>query len=176
MSFYDFNTAEQINFETIPAGTLAKVNIKIKPGGHNDHERGWTDGYATKNWSSGAVYLSCEFTILEGEYAGRRIWQLIGLYSEKNDNIWGAMGRSFIRSILNSSKGLIDKDDSSLAQEARKISSFADIDGLEFVAKVGVEKDKWGDEINVIKKAVGPEHKAYDTVMGLVITDKPEWA
>jgi hypothetical protein len=86
------------------------------------------------------------------------------------------MGRSFIRSILNSSKGLKDKDDSSLAQEARRISSFADIDGLEFTAKIGIEKDKWGDEINVIKKAVGPEHKSYDSVMGLVIADKPEWA
>lgn len=176
MSYYDFNTAEQINFETIPNGTLVKVSIKIKAGNHNEYERGWTDGYATKNWASGSVYLNCEFTVLEGEHAGRKIWQLIGLYSEKNNNRWGSMGRGFIRSILNSAKGLKDDDDSSIAQEARKTASFADIDGLEFVAMIGVEKDRYGNDRNVVKKGVSLEHKDYNEVMGLAVTLKPDWA
>jgi len=33
----DFNTAEpQQAFDLIPAGTIAKVRMMIKPGGHND--------------------------------------------------------------------------------------------------------------------------------------------
>src|SRR4051812_44403935 len=106
INFYDFNTAEeQTEFNLIPKGTIAKVNMHIKPGGYNDADRGWTLGYATRSQITGATYLHCEFTILEGEYRGRKIWSNIGLYSEKNDNRWGDIGRSLIRSILNSAKG-----------------------------------------------------------------------
>ncbi|WP_342270116.1 hypothetical protein [Rickettsia endosymbiont of Orchestes rusci] len=69
MNYYDFNTAtNQANFDLIPKGTIAKVNLRIKCGGYNDAESGWTGGYATKNDISGTVYLDCEFTILTGEY------------------------------------------------------------------------------------------------------------
>lgn len=105
-NFYDFNTATtQTNYDLIPRGTIAKVNIHIKRGGYNDESQGWSGGYATKSSNSGAIYLDCEFTVLEGEYYKRKTFGLIGLYSEKNNNKWGEMGRSFIRSILNSARG-----------------------------------------------------------------------
>lgn len=175
MSFYDFNTAEEQVFELIPAGTLAKVNMRIKIGGYNDPEQGWTLDYATKNWDTGAVYLNCEFTIVDGEYAGRKIWQLIGLYSQKNDNRWGAMGRGFIRSILNSAKGFTDKDNSEAAQLARKINSFADLDGLEFVARIEIQSDSEGNNRNFIKRAISSEHKDYSKLMQSVSVPAPGW-
>ncbi|WP_375331659.1 hypothetical protein [Candidatus Tisiphia endosymbiont of Temnostethus pusillus] len=177
MSFYDFNNIEQLNFELIPAGTIAKVALRIKMGGYDDLEQGWTLGYATKNLVSGAVYLNCAFTILQGKldekYIGYKIWQLIGLYSEKNNNRWGAMGRSFIRSILNSAKGFSDKDNCEAAQTARRIDSFADLNGLEFVVRIDVEQDQDGNNRNVIKCAIGLEHKDYAAVMGL--STIPSW-
>ena len=167
MNFYDFNTAkEQDNFNVIPKGTIAKVNMRIKPGGYNDESQGWTNGYATKSSITEAVYLSCEFTILEGPYAKRKIWNLIGLYSEKNDNRWGAIGRNFICSILNSAKGFSNKDNSEAALAARKVSSFADLDGLEFVARIDTAEDQDGTTKNIIKTAIGPEHVEYDSIMG----------
>ncbi|WP_342270490.1 hypothetical protein [Rickettsia endosymbiont of Orchestes rusci] len=179
MSYYDFNTAtNQANFDLIPKGTIAKVNLRIKRGGYNDAESGWTGGYATKNDISGAIYLDCEFTILSGEYAKRRVWSMIGLYSEKNNNRWGEIGRSFIRSILNSARGFSDKEDSEYAKYARKINNFGDLENLEFfITRIDIEVDQSGNEKNVIKVALDPYHKDYVKFMdnNADITDIAGW-
>jgi len=175
-NFYDFNTATtQTNYDLIPRGTIAKVNIHIKRGGYDDLENGWTGGYTTKNRVTGAIYLDCEFTVLEGKYYRRKIWSLIGLYSDKNNNKWGEIGRSFIRSILNSAKGFSDKDNSEAAQEARKIKDFGELEGLEFITKIDVELDSNGNERNVIKVAVDSSHKDYAKYMS-GNNDIPGWA
>jgi hypothetical protein len=107
------------------------------------------------------VYLSCEFTVAEGEYLGRKIWSLIGLHSPKSDQ-WFQMGRSFIRAVLNSARGFSDQDESVAAMAARSINSFAELDGLEFVARIDVKKNKEsGEEKNVIKVALTKDHKDY---------------
>ncbi|MBF0612023.1 MAG: hypothetical protein HQL55_12955, partial [Magnetococcales bacterium] len=137
----DFNDADaQNNFDIIPKGTIAPVRMTIKPGGVDDASRGWTGGYATRARDSDAVYLNCEFVITHGEFAKRKVWSLIGLFSPKGQE-WTNMGRSFIRAILNSSRGLSDKDTSPQAVEARRIRGFADLDGIEFLARIDVEKD-----------------------------------
>jgi len=177
ISFYDFNSAEeQTEFNLIPKGTIAKVNMSIKPGGYNNPDKGWTGGYATKSQTSEAIYLNCEFTVLEGEYKGRKIWNIIGLYSEKNDNRWGDIGRSFMRSLLNSAKGFSDKDNSDEAQNARKINSFSDLEYIGFVARIDIEQDQDGNYRNVIKCAIDPSHKEYGKAMGPATLAKPSWA
>ena len=82
--------------------------------------------------------------MLEGQYAKRKIWTLIGLFSPKGPE-WGNMGRSLIRGMLNSARGLSDKDVSPQAQAARRIAGFADLDGLEFVARIDVGSDANGE-------------------------------
>ena len=162
----DFNDAEQQqSFDLIPKGSIVKVRMTIKPGGHDDHTQGWTGGYATRG-STGAVYLNGEFTVLEGQYARRKIFTLIGLYSPKGPD-WANMGRSLIRGMLNSARGISDKDSSAQAQAARRISGFADLDGLEFVARIDVGTDTNGEEKNEIRAAVTPDHRDYAQVMGL---------
>ncbi|HRD83906.1 MAG TPA: hypothetical protein PLF63_01905 [Rubrivivax sp.] len=159
----DYNDAKA-NPNLIPKGTLAKVRLSIRPGGFEDASQGWTGGYATRG-STGAVYLNGEFTVLEGPYAKRKIWTLIGLYSPKGPD-WANMGRSLIRGMLNSARGLSDKDVSPQAQAARRISGFADLDGLEFVARIDIGTDTNGDDKNEIRGAVTPDHKDYAQVMG----------
>ncbi|PCJ28759.1 MAG: hypothetical protein COA94_03475 [Rickettsiales bacterium] len=161
MQFNDFNNAETSNFDLIRKGTLAKVEMKIKPGGYNDEERGWTGAYVTKNEVSDACYLNCEFTVLNGEHQGRKVWSLIGLYSPKNDNRWGDIGRGFIRSILNSAKGYSDSDKSDKATGARIIKGLGDLDYIRFMAKIDVEIDQDGNDKNVIKTAIDPSHRSY---------------
>ncbi len=157
----DYNDADaQNNFDTIPKGTIAPVRMTIKPGGIDDYSRGWTGGYATRARESDAVYLNCEFVVTQGEFAKRKVWSLIGLYSPKGQD-WANMGRAFIRAILNSAWGLSDKDTSPRAMEARRIQGFADLDGIEFLAKIDVEKDQNDQSKNVIKFAVTPDHKEY---------------
>ena len=157
----DFNDADvQNNFDLIPKGVVAPVRMTIKPGGLDDHIQGWTGGYATRAKESDAVYLNCEFVVTQGEFAKRKVWSLIGLYSPKGHD-WANMGRAFIRGILNSAHGLSDKDTTPRAMEARRIRGFADLDGIEFLAKIDVERDQNDQPKNVIKFAVTPDHKEY---------------
>lgn len=168
MNWNDFNDAEQqTSFELIPKGTLAKVRMTLKPGGHDDASKGWTDGYACESFDTGSVYLSAEFVVLEGEFAKRKLWSNIGLHSNKGDT-WANMGRTFIRAVLNSAYGMLPTDQSPDAQSARRIGSFAGLDGIEFVARIDVEKDNKGENRNIVKQAIEPDHKDYARLMGVV--------
>ena len=164
-SWNDFNDAKTTT-NVIPKGTIAKVRLTIRPGGFDDASQGWTGGYATRG-STGAVYLNGEFTVLEGPYARRKIFSLIGLYSPKGPD-WGNMGRALVRGMLNSARGISDKDVSPQAQAARRIRGIADLDGIEFVAKIDVGTDTNGDPKNEIRAAVTPDHKDYAALMGAV--------
>jgi hypothetical protein len=157
----DFNDAEQQqSFDLIPKGTVARVRMTIKPGGFDDPAQGWNGGYATQSFETGSVYLSCEFVILEGEFARRKMWSNIGLQSPKGPN-WGNMGRTFVRAALNSARNIRPQDNSPQAAAARRIAGFHELDGLEFVARIEVEKDGRGELKNVVKLAVEPDHPDY---------------
>ena len=166
MTYFDFNDAnDQSSFDLIPKGTLVRVRLSIRPGGFDDAAQGWDGGYATRNANTGSVYLNCEFVVLEGEYARRKLWSLIGLYSPKGPS-WGNMGRTFIKGMLNSARGLHPADMGPQTQNARRIDGFADLDGLEFLAKVEWEKDQNGQDKAVIKQAIQPDHRDYAALMG----------
>ena len=159
----DFNDAQHTSL--MPKGEIIKTRMVIRPGGHDDPAQGWTGGYATRS-DSGAVYLNAEFTVLEGPYARRKIFTLIGLYSPKGPE-WANMGRALIQGILNSARGVSEKDTSSpQAQAARRISGFQDLDGIEFLARVDVGEDVNGDPKNEIRKAITPDHRDYARYMG----------
>ena len=165
----DFNDAEeQREFALIPPKTLAKVIMSIRPGGYDDTSQGWTGGYATRSDKTGAVYLNAKFTILEGPFSKRVVFGMIGLQSPKGPE-WTNMGRSFLRAILNSARGIQPADQSPQAQNARRIRGFADLDGLEFVARIDVEKDQNGEDKNVVKAAIQPDHKDYAQLMGAMV-------
>ena len=163
----DFNDAEaqQGAFDLIPKGVIVPLRMSIKPGGHDDHSQGWTGGYATQSFDTGAVYLACEFVVTGGPYAKRKMWSNVGLHSQKGPT-WGQMGRSFIRAALNSARRVHPQDNTPQAAAARRINSFADLDGLEFIARVDVEKDSKGEDRNVVKLAIEPDHKDYAALMG----------
>jgi hypothetical protein len=159
----DFNDAKQ-NSNLIPKGAIAKVRLTIRPGGFDDPSQGWTGGYARRG-STGSVYLDVEYTVLEGPYVKRKVWSMIGLYSPNGPG-WGNMGRGFVRGVLNSARGLSDKDNSPEAQNARRISGLGDLDGIEFVARIDVGKDSNGEDKNEIRQPVTRDHKDYAAVMG----------
>jgi len=147
-------------------GALVPVLMTFKAGGHYDASQGWTDGYPTQSSKTGAVYLAAEFVITGGGYAKRKMWSNIGLYSPKGPT-WTQMGRTFVRAALNSARGVLPQDNSPQAVAARRIQGFADLDGLEFVVRVDIEKDDRGDDRNVVKMAVEPDHPDYARIMGV---------
>jgi len=165
-TWHDFNDAEaQQGFDLIPKGRIVPVRMTIKPGGHDDDTQGWTGGYATESFDTGAVYLACEFVVTSGPFVKRKMWTNVGLHSKKGP-AWGQMGRSFIRGVLNSARNVLPQDNSPQASTARRIDSFAELDGIEFLARVDVEKDTKGGDKNVVKLAIEPDHKEYAALMG----------
>lgn len=165
MSWSDFNDAEQDTFNLIPNGTLCKLHMKIRPGGFDDPSQGWTGGLATRNDNSGAVYLNAECTVMGGQFDKRKVFHMIGLHSPKGPE-WANMGRTLVRSILESARSIEPDDMSEKAMQARRINGLADLDGLTFVAKIGVSKGKDGyEDKNQIAAAVPCTHKEYHALM-----------
>jgi len=164
----DFNDADQqqSGFDLIPRGSIVPVRMTLKPGGHDDPTQGWSGGYATESFETGSVYLAAEFVITGGEHAKRKMWSNIGLFSRKGPT-WGQMGRSFIRAALNSARNVHPQDNSPQAAAARRIQGLQELDGLEFVARVDIEKDAKGQDRNVVKVAVEPDHPDYARVKGV---------
>jgi hypothetical protein len=136
----------------IPNKTLAKVKLRIRSGGYDETSQGWTDGYATRS-PSGSIYLNVEFTVLGGEYSGRKVFSTIGLRSQ-NGSWWGTKGRLFMRDIVNSAHGIQSDDISSKAVKARELQSLGELNGLEFVACIKKSKNRDGKFENVIDEAV----------------------
>ncbi|RDD34986.1 putative phage related protein [Wolbachia endosymbiont of Cylisticus convexus] len=66
----DFNNAK-LQGSLIPKGTTVKVKMAIKPGGY--------ENWFTKSYTTGSIYLNAEFTVTEGLYAKRKIFQVIAL-------------------------------------------------------------------------------------------------
>ena len=161
----DFNDAEeQRSYEAIPKGTIAPVRMTIKPGGYDDPSQGWTGAYATRNETTGSIYLNAEFVLLEGPHARRRVWSLIGLLSPKGP-AWGNMGRSLVRGILNSACGLSEKDTSPQAQAIRRIDGLHVLDSIEFLARIDIGKDENDNLKNEIRFAVTPNHKDWQAFL-----------
>ncbi|WP_353277748.1 hypothetical protein [Wolbachia endosymbiont (group A) of Agelastica alni] len=156
-SLTDFNTAKSQS-NLIPKGTTVKVKMAIKPGGYED--------WFTKSYATGSIYLNAEFTVTEGPYAKRKIYQVIGIKSGKanveREDAWGESGRSMIRSILESARNIHPNDTSEKAMLARKLNSIADLNGLEFTAKVGIEaNNRYGDR-NRIATIITPDEPQKD--------------
>ena len=167
-NYFDFQDADpqQPGFDLIPKGTTVPVRMTIKPGGYDDSSQGWSGGYATESFETGSIYLAAEFVVTAGDHAKRKMWSNIGLHSKKGPT-WGQMGRSFIRAALNSARNVHPQDNSPQAAAARRIQGFHELDGLEFLARVDIEKDGKGQDRNVVKVAVEPDYPDYPKWMGV---------
>ena len=155
----NFNDAEiQNGFDLIPANTIAKARLVIKAG--NDPN----DQFITHGKNGDTAYLNCDFIILEGKYAKRKIFDKIGL--EGSDK-WVNMGKARIRAILESAKGINPKDMSETAVQARQINSFDELNNLDVVIKIGVEHDKSGQyqDKNRVTAIITPDHFSYAEFM-----------
>jgi hypothetical protein len=96
MTVMDLNSAEaQTEFALIPNNTIAKARLTIKPGGD------FSDPFLTRSKNRESTFLNCEFTIMEGQYVRRKIFDKIGITGSDQ---WINMGKSRIRAILESAK------------------------------------------------------------------------
>jgi hypothetical protein len=155
----DFNNAEpQIEFGLIPANTIAKARFALKPGHH------FSDPMLTGSKTGDSTYLNCEFVILEGQYAKRKVFDKIGV---SGSDAWVNMGKSKIRAILESAKNVSPKDTSPEAVSARGINSYEELAGLDVVIKIGIESDRSGayPDKNKIASIITPDSPLYEQHM-----------
>ena len=158
----DFNSAErQQSFGLIPPKTIVPLVMNIRPGGAGD------GGWYTASKTSDAMMLDVEFTVSEGPYAKRKLWQYFvmsgGKLTNNGDSVAGNISRSTLRAILESARNIKPEDTSDAAVNARRINGLEDFNGMCFLAKIGIEKDKNGqyEDKNKILSVVTPDMKEY---------------
>ena len=97
----DFNGADTQDaaFNLIPANTLVKVCLTVRPGGAGP------EGWLTQSKTSPALYLNTEAVVMEGPFARRRIYTRIGFRGKAaggpGDDTYGNRGRAMIRGTSN---------------------------------------------------------------------------
>jgi hypothetical protein len=155
---FDFNDAgEQRSFDVIPAGTICVLQLTIRPGGAGD------DGWLKKASDGASEHLDCEFAVVGGEYDKRKLWQPLTVHgTTPGHEEAGKISRNTLRAILESARGIRPDDKSEAAQNARKISSWADLDQLRFMARLGVRPPRDGYSAkNTIQDVITPERQAW---------------
>jgi hypothetical protein len=153
----DFNDAnEQRNFDVMPAGTIVIVDMAIADGDDGAYLRRSKDGT-----SQG---LKCELTIVEpAPYAKRKVWEWLTVSGTTEGHAQAKeISRAKIRAMLESVRGVTPDDQSDKAKQARCIEDYGDLDGIRFVAKLGIEPARNG-------------YQAKNTIAEVITPDRTEW-
>lgn len=170
----DVNDGEpQRGGELIPNGTKVRVIGVIRPGGTNRPGQERVDGgYPTASKSSDVLFLSWEFTIVDGPFARRKFWQNMsvagGDVNEKGESKSWNITKSTLRAMLNSARNVKPDDNTERGMSARRFNSWGELDGIEFCCTVRVQQPKPGSNYqpsNSIGTVIEPDHKDYAALM-----------
>jgi hypothetical protein len=149
----------QRSFDLIPAGTIATVQMIIRPGGTGE------GGWFKRSADGGSEGLDVEFTVVAGDYFKRKVWQFMVLNGATDGHAKAAeISRALLRGIVESAFGIKPDDVSEAAQQKRRVN-FSDFNNLRFIACIRVEKSKdaaYPDKNRL--EAVTPDMKAWKTV------------
>jgi hypothetical protein len=142
--------------ELIPHGTIATVQMRVRASNAGERRM------LTRTKDGGAEFLDCEFVIIEGPCAKRKFWDRFILAGTTDGHAKAAdISRSTLKAILDSAFDL-DPGDKSPEARARRTVDLKVFDGLNFLAKIGIEKgkakndgsgDKWEDK-NILAAAI----------------------
>ena len=161
MTTLDFNDAEtQRKFDVIPDGTIATVRMAVRPGDNGE------GGCLRRSKDRNSEALDCEFVVLDGPFAKRKFWMLFTIAgTTAGHDEAGNISAGKLRAILESARGIKPDDTSDAAKQARRIGSYGDLNGLSFIARIGVEPPQNGYEAkNRLDHVVTPGEKAWHAV------------
>jgi hypothetical protein len=144
-------TSSDKEFALIPDKTVAPVRMSMR-------------GIKTTK-AGDAQMLDLEFVVTEGPHAKRRMWgnaMITSNGSSGHDTAVSITMRN-VRGYLESAYGINPSDETEVAIKARTIADWPDLDGLEFLALIGIEKDKTGNysDKNVVRYAITPDNSDY---------------
>jgi hypothetical protein len=122
--------------ELIAHGTIATVQMRVRGGNAGE------DGMLTRTKDGCAELLDCEFVVIEGPHAKRKFWDRFILAGTTDGHAKAAdISRSTLKAILDSAFDL-EPDDRSPEARARRTVGLKVFNGLNFLAKIGIEKGK----------------------------------
>jgi hypothetical protein len=177
MSAFDFNTAsEQRDFDVIPDKTIAIVQMHIREGNAGD------DGLLKRSKNGEAEGLDCEFTVTAGVHVKRKLFGFMVLSGTTDGHAQAAdITHSRLRAILESARGIKPQDVSEAAKKAR-VAEFRDLEGIRFMARIGVEPAKGEYRAkNILLSVITPDTKEWHPIEQAALVDpkaivKPTWA
>ena len=156
--------------ELIPDGTFARLRMTIRPGGSNGAVP-MDSGLIKLSQSSDAKMLDCEFSVVDGPYARRKLWQSFtvagGKLDEKGQSKGWNISKATFRAMIDSALGLNPKDESPEAKSKRVLQGLKQLDGISFVARIMIESSdnpRYRDQ-NRIANVVTPDEPQYTAVM-----------
>jgi hypothetical protein len=180
---YDFNNAgEQFSFDVIPDGTIAVVQLNIRRGNAGE------GGLFKRSKDGQAEGLDCELIVIGGPYDKRKFWDWMTISGPRDGHATAFEGTCRkLKAIIESARGIKPTDVSEAAQKARR-GEYADLDGIRFLAQIGVEPAK-GDyrAKNILGRIITPDRTEWRLIEQVAKkkngTDntpspitKPEWA
>ena len=153
--------------ELIPDGTFAKLKMTIRPGGVNGGSP-LDAGLLKASVSSDAKMLDCEFTVIEGPFIRKKLWQNYTVSGGKLNKdgmsiAWG-ISKSAFRAMIDSALGLDPKDESDVAKTKRRLDGLKHLDGITFVARIMVEPSS------------DPRYKDKNIIANVVCANEPQYA
>jgi hypothetical protein len=173
----DFNQSDEQreSLGAIPAGSMVKVRMTIR-----QPEAGFvgSDPMLKLSKKADCEMLDCEFEVIAGQFATRKIWNnyIVGGASAGHAKAAQISMRT-MRAIVEAMRGISPKDASPAATKARVITQWGDLQGAEFGVVVGIDQPKPGDRYvnNTIKRIVTADDEQYQHVMagGEILTDAP---
>jgi hypothetical protein len=161
---YDYTQAPpQREIELIPHGTVATLSLKIRAGGAGE------GGLLKRSAKGDCEMLDLEFAVVDGPYVRRKFWEYLILAGTTDGHAKAAkVSRGTLRAIIESAKGIKPEDVSPQARQARTVE-LKDIDGMTFVAKIGVEKGKPRND------GSGENYADKNILAAVVTPDKKDW-
>lgn len=162
--------------ENIPAGTLLLVRMDYKPGGKDlpGTPPEMISGALTASKSSDVLYLNAEFTVLEGPYKGRKIFEMFSLHggelNEQGESKAAIIAMGKIREIVDAARGLSLKDETPEAMQKRQLTKgFRDFAGMTFLCKAGIAKGNNGyADKNKLGSILHKDHRDFTTDMNVI--------
>ena len=155
---FDFNDAgEQRSFDVIPANTICTLQLTIRPGGAGD------GGWLKRSADGASEGLDCEFIVVDGQFAKRKLWQLFTLHGTTQGHAEaGEISRNTFRAILEIRARHPPDDKSEAAQAARKVAGWQDFDGCASSPASASSRatDKYAAK-NTILEVITPDRQAW---------------
>jgi hypothetical protein len=154
----DLNEASgQWEFDLIPADTIVILAIKVRGGGAGP------DGTLRRSKDGRSEGLDLELTVCDGPFIKRKLWTLLTLQGESEGHAEaGRIAATTLRAIIESARGVRPDDQNEAAKQQRRLKSYLELDGMRFVARVGLEPAKNGyDAKNKLASVVTPDMQAW---------------